>query len=221
MLYNGQGNYRAAAEAAHRASAVDEIVISPWALYELVEAATRNDQTNVLARRLISCRSWPRRTPATGPAGGGTVPGPGIRGTRRRRGIPRGDRAAGQNPDGDPPGPRPPGLRRMAAPEKRRAEARDQLRSAFDTLTSMGAEAFAERAPRELLATGEPARKRSDDTRTDLTPQEEEIAQLAREGRTNQEIAAQLFIAARTVEWHLRKVFAKLDISSRLGSTRP
>ena len=100
--------------------------------------------------------------------------------------------------------------------EKRRAEARDQLRSAFDALTSMGAEAFAERARRELLATGETARKRSDDTRTDLTPQEEEIAQLAREGRTNQEIAAQLFIGRRTVEWHLRKVFAKLDISSRL-----
>jgi DNA-binding CsgD family transcriptional regulator len=99
---------------------------------------------------------------------------------------------------------------------KRRVEARDQLRSAFDALTSMGAEAFAERARRELLATGETARKRSDDTRTDLTPQEEEIAQLAREGQTNQEIAAQLFIGRRTVEWHLRKVFAKLDISSRL-----
>jgi DNA-binding CsgD family transcriptional regulator len=100
--------------------------------------------------------------------------------------------------------------------EKRRTEARDQLRSAFDAFTSMGAEAFAERARRELLATGETARKRSDDTRTDLTPQEEEVAQLAREGRTNQEIAAQLFIGRRTVEWHLRKVFAKLDISSRL-----
>ncbi len=100
--------------------------------------------------------------------------------------------------------------------EKRRIDARNQLRSALDALTSMGAEAFAERARRELLATGETARKRSDDTRTDLTPQEEEIAQLAREGRTNQEIAARLFIGRRTVEWHLRKVFAKLDISSRL-----
>jgi len=80
----------------------------------------------------------------------------------------------------------------------------------------MGAEAFAERARRELQATGEKARKRSDDIRTDLTPQEEEIAQLAREGRTNSEIGAQLFIGGRTVEWHLGKVFAKLDISSRL-----
>jgi DNA-binding CsgD family transcriptional regulator len=100
--------------------------------------------------------------------------------------------------------------------QKRRIEARDQLRSAFDELGSMGADALAERARRELQATGETVRKRSDDSRTDLTPQEEEIAQLAREGRTNQEIAAQLFIGRRTVEWHLRKVFAKLDISSRL-----
>jgi DNA-binding CsgD family transcriptional regulator len=68
----------------------------------------------------------------------------------------------------------------------------------------------------ELQATGEKARKRSDDTRTDLTPQEEEIAQLAREGQTNSEIGAQLFIGGRTVEWHLGNVFAKLDISSRL-----
>jgi len=80
----------------------------------------------------------------------------------------------------------------------------------------MDAEAFAERARRELLATGETARKHSDDTRADLTPQEEEIAQLASDGRTNSEIAAQLFIGRRAVEWHLRKVFAKLDISSRL-----
>ena len=99
--------------------------------------------------------------------------------------------------------------------ENRRIDARDQLRSAFDAFAAMGAEAFAERARRELLATGEKVRKRSEDTRTDLTPQEEEIAQLARDGRTNPEIAAQLFIGRRTVEWHLRKVFAKLDISSR------
>jgi DNA-binding CsgD family transcriptional regulator len=79
----------------------------------------------------------------------------------------------------------------------------------------MGAEAFADRARRELQATGEKARKRSEEYRADLTPQEEEIAQLAREGRTNTEIGAQLFIGGRTVEWHLRKVFAKLDISSR------
>jgi DNA-binding CsgD family transcriptional regulator len=100
--------------------------------------------------------------------------------------------------------------------EKRRIDARDQLRSAFDALASMGAEAFAERARRELQATGETVRKRSDDTRVDLTPQEEEIAQLACEGRTSSEIGAQLFIGRRTVEWHLGNVFAKLDIGSRL-----
>jgi DNA-binding CsgD family transcriptional regulator len=79
----------------------------------------------------------------------------------------------------------------------------------------MGAHAFAERARRELQATGEKVRKRNESTDADLTPQEEQIAQLARDGRTNPEIGAQLFIGARTVEWHLRKVFAKLDISSR------
>jgi DNA-binding NarL/FixJ family response regulator len=85
----------------------------------------------------------------------------------------------------------------------------------------MGAEAFAERTRREHQATGEAVRKRSDDTRTELTPQEEEIAQLAREGRTNQEIAAQLFIGRRTVEWRLGKVLAKLDIAPASSSTRP
>ena len=79
----------------------------------------------------------------------------------------------------------------------------------------MGAEAFAERARRELLATGEKARKRSPDTRWDLTPQEAQIAQLAREGCSNPEIGAQLFLSPRTVEWHLHKVFTKLSISSR------
>ena len=99
--------------------------------------------------------------------------------------------------------------------ENRRVDARGQLRPAFDAFASMGARAFAERARRELQATGEKVRRRGHDARVELTPQEEEIAQLARDGRTNPEIGAQLFIGARTVEWHLRKVFAKLDIGSR------
>jgi DNA-binding CsgD family transcriptional regulator len=99
--------------------------------------------------------------------------------------------------------------------EFRRGDARHQLRAAYDLFAVIGAEAFAERARRELLATGETVRKRQVDTVTELTPQEEHIARLARDGRTNPEIAAELFISARTVEWHLRKVFAKLGITSR------
>jgi DNA-binding CsgD family transcriptional regulator len=99
--------------------------------------------------------------------------------------------------------------------ESRRIDARGQLRPAFEAFVSMGAQGLAERTRRELAATGERVRKRTTDTRDELTPQEEEIAQLARDGRTNPEIGAQLFIGARTVEWHLRKVFTKLDISSR------
>ena len=79
----------------------------------------------------------------------------------------------------------------------------------------IGMEGFADRARRELLAPGERARKRTEDTRWDLTAQEAQIAQLAREGYSNPEIGAQLFLSPRTVEWHLRKVFTKLDISSR------
>jgi DNA-binding NarL/FixJ family response regulator len=79
----------------------------------------------------------------------------------------------------------------------------------------MGAEAFAARAGRELLATGETARRRSDETRDDLTAQEAQIAQLARDGLSNPEIGARLFISPRTVEWHLHKVFAKLGIANR------
>jgi len=76
-------------------------------------------------------------------------------------------------------------------------------------------EGFAERTRRELLATGETVRKRSAETREDLTPQEEQIARLARDGLSNPEIGAQLFLSSRTVEWHLRKVYSKLHISSR------
>ncbi|TCC48544.1 helix-turn-helix transcriptional regulator [Kribbella pittospori] len=99
--------------------------------------------------------------------------------------------------------------------EGRRVDARDQLRTAHDQLSQMGFEAFAERARHELLATGETVRKRSPETLNDLTAQEAQIAGLARDGMTNPEIAAQLFISPRTVEWHLRKTFSKLGITSR------
>jgi DNA-binding CsgD family transcriptional regulator len=101
--------------------------------------------------------------------------------------------------------------------EGRRVDARDQLHAAYETFAHLGAEAFADRARRELLATGEKVRRRQVDTVNDLTAQEDHIARLARDGRTNPEIAAELFISARTVEWHLRKVFAKLGVTSRRG----
>jgi len=95
--------------------------------------------------------------------------------------------------------------------------------AAYHLFTVIGAEAFAERARRELAATGEKVRQREVDTYSQLTPQEEHIVRLARDGRTNPEIAAELFISTRTVEWHLRKVFAKLGITSRrdLHNTSP
>jgi DNA-binding CsgD family transcriptional regulator len=216
VLRNGLGDYRSAAEAAHAASAVNEIIISPWALYELVEAAARSDQQDrarTAADQLsqlaaASGSNWAQGAAARSRAlvSGGRAAEEEYREaiellgrTRMATHLARARLAYGE------------WLRR----ENRRIDARAQLRSAFDALASMGAEAFAERARRELQATGEKVRKRDDDTRADLTPQEEEIARLADEGLTNQEIGAQLFIGRRTVEWHLSKVFAKLDISSR------
>ena len=216
VLYNGHSNYRLAAEAADGASAADEIVISPWALYELVEAAARSDQqkracaaADQLSQLAVaSASNWARGAAARSRAlvSGGHAAEEDYREaiellgrTRMATHLARARLVYGE------------WLRR----EKRRIDARDQLRPAFGALTSMGAGAFAERARRELRATGEKVRKRGEDTRADLTPQEEEIAQLAREGRINPEIGAQLFIGGRTVEWHLRKVFTKLDISSR------
>ena len=97
----------------------------------------------------------------------------------------------------------------------RRLDARQQLNTAHDTFTRMGAEGFAERARRELAATGEKVRKQAISSGDELTAQEEQIARLAGAGLTNQEIGAQLFISTHTVEWHLRKVFVKLGITSR------
>jgi DNA-binding CsgD family transcriptional regulator len=101
--------------------------------------------------------------------------------------------------------------------QNRRAEAREQLRTAYQMLAAMGIEGFAERARQELIATGEVVRERTVAAGTTLTAQEALIAQLARDGRTNPEIGAQLFLSARTVQYHLRKVFAKLGIESRRG----
>jgi DNA-binding CsgD family transcriptional regulator len=216
VLYNGLGDYGLAAEAAHGAGAVDEIVISPWALYELVEAAARSDQkeraslaADQLSQLAVATASnWARGAAARSRAlvsAGRAAEGEYreaielLGRTRMATHLARARLVYGE------------WLRR----ENRRIDARSQLRPAFEAFASMGAQAFAERARRELQATGEKVRKRREGASAHLTPQEEEIAQLAREGRTNAEIGAQLFIGGRTVEWHLRKVFAKLDISSR------
>ena len=99
--------------------------------------------------------------------------------------------------------------------ERRRVDAREQLRTAFEMFNAMGIEAFASRAERELLATGERVRKRTVETREELTTQEAQVARLARDGHSNAEIGERLFISQHTVAYHLRKVFSKLDITSR------
>jgi DNA-binding CsgD family transcriptional regulator len=216
MLYNGLGEYGLAAEAAQRATEGDEVMVSSWALSELVEAAVRSDQPKeamAAAAQLsaaaeaagtewalgMSARS--RALVAEGPAAEAfhREAIDRLSGTRMLFHTARARLVYGE------------WLRR----ESRRVDAREQLRLAFEAFALMGSQSFGERARRELLATGEKVRKRDDSTRADLTPQEEEIAQLARDRRTNPEIGAQLFLSARTVEWHLRKVFAKLEISSR------
>jgi DNA-binding CsgD family transcriptional regulator len=107
--------------------------------------------------------------------------------------------------------------------ERRRLDARDQLRTALELFTSMGVEAFAARAERELLATGERVRKRRIETREQLTAQEIQVARLAREGLSNADIGARLFISQHTVAYHLRKVFSKLGVTSpnQLGRVLP
>jgi DNA-binding CsgD family transcriptional regulator len=99
--------------------------------------------------------------------------------------------------------------------ERKRREARDHLRAAAETFASLGAEPWEQRAAAELRATGESARKRDASTLADLTPQELQIARLVAAGNRNREIASQLFLSPRTVEYHLRKVFAKVGITSR------
>src|SRR5262249_8039881 len=99
--------------------------------------------------------------------------------------------------------------------EGRRLEAREQLRTAHDMFGAIGMPVFTERARRELAGTGEIARRRTDETRADLTAQEAQIARLASEGFTKPEIGSQLFLSPRTVEWHLRQIYPKLGIRSR------
>jgi len=217
ILCNGLGRYEEAlAQAQHAAEQAAELHTPMWALPELIEAASRTGQTRLAIEALS------RLAEAT--SIGQTDWGQGIYARSRallsdgedaerwyREAVDRLSRT-GLRPElarahllyGE-------WLRRQG----RRADARVQLRTAHGMFAAIGMQAFAERARRELLATGETARKRTGDTHGQLTPQEAQIARLARAGLSNPEIAAQLFLSPRTVEYHLAKVFTKLTITSR------
>jgi DNA-binding CsgD family transcriptional regulator len=216
VLYNGLGRYDAAFAAAQRACEHEDFGPIGYSLFELVEAGVRCGAGPVAAtamRRLeervrdagtdwalgVAARS--RALVSGGQAAEILYQEAIERLARTRCGayLARAHLVYGE------------WLRR----ESQRQEAREQLRTAHEMFAGMGADAYAERARRELLATGETARRRTVDTRSVLTPQEAQIARLAREGLSNPEIGSRLFISPRTAQYHLGKVFTKLDITSR------
>jgi DNA-binding CsgD family transcriptional regulator len=218
VLYNGLGRYEDALAAAQRACERDDLGLFGWALIELVEAGSRSGRPAVAAAALgqlderarASTTRWAlgiqarsRALLSDGPAAEALYR-EGIERLGRSRiavHLARAHLVYGE------------WLRR----ENRRLDAREELHLAHGMFSDIGAEAFAERARRELVATGETARRRTADTLDALTPQEAQIARLAGDGRTNPEIGAELYISPRTVEYHLHKVFQKLGISSRKG----
>jgi DNA-binding CsgD family transcriptional regulator len=217
VLYNGLARYEEAASAAGRAIS-DAVHPHPymWALPELVEAAARGGDTELALDALeqlaattqaagndaaLGIEARCRALLSDGAVADGLYREAIDRLSRTRL---RPDRARAHLLYGE-------WLRRNS----HRTDARVQLRTAHEMLDAIGMAAFAERARRELRSTGETARKRTPDTLTMLTAQEAHIARLARDGHTNTEIGAQLFLSARTVEWHLRKIFTKLGIGSR------
>jgi DNA-binding CsgD family transcriptional regulator len=217
VVMNGLGRYEEALPSAIDASdETPELFVSAWALSELIEAAARTgdhrlaaDGLERLVERTRGSRSeWGSGMVARGSAllAGDDAAEPLYRDAIDRLGRTglRPDLARARLLYGE-------WLRRGS----RRVDAREQLRGAHEAFVAMGAEAFADRARRELVATGVKVRSRSDETRDELTPQEQHIARLARAGLTNPEIGAQLFLSPRTVEWHLNKVFTKLGIRSR------
>jgi DNA-binding CsgD family transcriptional regulator len=217
MLDNGLGRYQDGLAAAQQASEdLDELVFSMWAAAELIEAATRSGVPGRAAdalQRLSDCTrasgtDWALGIEARSRAllSEGEVAEQlyqealgRLARTRLRVELARAHLLYGE------------WLRR----ENRRIDAREQLRTAHQMLSAMGAGGFAERAARELRATGERVRKRATEASAQLTARETQISRLAGDGLSNPEIAAQLFMSPRTVEYHLHKVFTKLDISSR------
>jgi DNA-binding CsgD family transcriptional regulator len=216
LLYNGLGRYENALGAAERSCESEALGLFGWALVELIEAAARcgrRDVGTTSLRRLeertsVAATDWALGTQARSRA----LLSDGAKAEALyREALERLARdrvvvffARAQLVYGE-------WLRR----EGRRVDARVQLRAAYERFSDMGAEGFTERARRELAATGERVGKRSVGTRDELTAQETQIARLAANGLSNAEIGAQLFISYRTVEWHLKKIFAKLDITSR------
>jgi DNA-binding NarL/FixJ family response regulator len=216
VLYNGIGHYEVALGPAQSASARDEVQMSVWSLPELVEAATRCGKSDVAnaAVEALSERTRAARTELALGIGARSIAlvrdGDAaeqlhreaierLGRTRLRFELARAHLLYGE------------WLRRA----RRRADAREQLRVAHEMFSVMGTEAFAGRAARELRASGETARRRTPETRDDLTGQETQIARLAANGLSNAEIGAELFISQSTVAYHLRKVFTKLGITSR------
>jgi DNA-binding CsgD family transcriptional regulator len=216
VLYNGLGRHDAARDAARRAFERDQMGYGPLVVPELAEAASRTGDVALVRVALEWLSERTRVTPTEWALGmearvrallgeGEAAEGcyresiDRLSRTRVRVELARAHLLYGE------------WLRR----ERRRAEAREQLRTAHGMLEAMGIEAFAERARRELLATGETARRRTVETSNQLTVQEALIARLARDGLSNQQIGARLFLSVRTVQYHLAKVFAKLGISSR------
>jgi DNA-binding CsgD family transcriptional regulator len=216
LLYNGRGRHAEALTAAQRGCEHDDVGLFSWSLVELIEAGARSGATDIAS---LALERLSERTRASGTdwalgieAGSRALLCEGREAeTHHREAIERLARCRGvvhlaraRLRYGE-------WLRR----ENRRVDARGQLRAAHDQFDRMGADAFAERARGELLATGETAPRRTVETRDVLTPQEAQIARMASERHTNPEIGAKLFISPRTVEYHLRKVFTKLDVSSR------
>ena len=216
LLYNGLGRYADALAAAETACEYPDLGVLQWALTELIEAATRSgnpEQASAAFERLreitrhsgtdwaigIEVRSQALLTDDQAAEGLYLEAIDRLGRTRVRAELARAHLLYGE------------WLRRT----RRRLDARQHLRTAHTMFSGMGAEAFAERARRELVATGETVRKRNVETRFELTAQEAQIARMAADGSTNPEIGAELFISARTVEWHLRKVYPKLGITSR------
>jgi DNA-binding CsgD family transcriptional regulator len=216
VLANGLGRHDAARDAAWQAFQTDRLGLGPFVLPELAEAASRTGDTEMLKAALEWLSERTRVTPSEWALGVEA---------RVRALLSEGDAADDLYRESIARLGRTPVRTQLARAhllygewlrrERRRTDARAQLRTAHDMFDAMGIEAFAERARRELLATGETARKRTVDTRDELTAQEAQIAGLARDGLSNPEIGARLFISPRTVQYHLRKVFTKLGITSR------